>query len=77
MMVLGNRCVCAYIQRGTDAEDFQGTCCVHFQSFWHLREWAVDEGMQLFSLTEKAFNMYLILGATFMIAILEGLSESS
>ncbi len=62
LMVLGNRGVCAYLQRGDEADDFQRTCCVHFKSFWQLREWARTENMQLFVLTEKAFNVYFIIG---------------
>ena len=79
LMFLGNRgaCVLRHTQRGQDADDFEATCSVHFQSFWQLREWAVTENMKLFALTEKAFNVYFVIRVSFLTVILEGLIESS
>jgi hypothetical protein len=37
---------------------------VHYSSFWQLREWGREQGLQLFALTEKALFVRVLLMAS-------------
>ena len=41
---------------GAIGDEFIACCSQHYRAFWKLREWAVEEQIQMFQLTEKAFR---------------------
>lgn len=61
-------CVVLYIEsllahRGDAATELKTLMSAHFRSFWTLRAWAINEGTQLFALTEKASFVRVLLMA--------------
>jgi hypothetical protein len=49
---------------GAAAAQLKDLMSVHYSSFWQLREWAREQGLQLFALTEKALFVRVLLMAS-------------
>ena len=54
---------------GAEAEALKALMSVHYRSFWQLREWAREEGLQLFALTEKALFVRVLLMASWSLLV--------
>ena len=49
---------------GAAAAELKVLMSAHYRSFWQLREWAREKGLQLFALTEKALFVRVLLMAS-------------
>ena len=49
---------------GAAASELKECMSAHYRAFWKLREWAREEQLQLFQLTEKAFFVRVFLMAS-------------
>ena len=49
---------------GAKAAELKALMSAHYRSFWQLREWAREKGLQLFALTEKALFVRVLLMAS-------------